>query len=105
MRYRYHTPLGEKKPRGAGQNPPEGAIVHYFLKAKPKGDISLEVLDTKGGRVTLLTSKKEPEEKPAEGDYSSEKYKKPLLAVEPGLHRIVWDLRYEGAQAIKGARG
>ncbi|HWG41511.1 MAG TPA: hypothetical protein VN688_01910 [Gemmataceae bacterium] len=104
VRYRYHKALGEKKPLGAGQNPPEGAIVHYFLKTKPKSDITLEILDAKGGRVMRLTSKKDPEEKPAEDDYSSEKYKKPLLTVEAGLHRIVWDLRYEGAQAIKGAK-
>ncbi len=103
VRYRYHTSLGEKKPLGAGQNPPEGAIVHYSLKAKPKGEITLEVLDAKGGRVTLLTSKKASEEKPAEGDYSGEKYKKTVLPIEPGLHRIVWDLRYEGAKIIKGA--
>jgi photosystem II stability/assembly factor-like uncharacterized protein len=103
VRYRYHPPLGEKKPLGAGQNPPEGALVHYALKTKPKGDITLEVLDANGGRVTLLTSKKEPEEKRAEGDYSSEKYKKTVLPLKSGLHRIVWDLRYEGAAIIKGS--
>jgi len=104
VRYRYHTSLGEKKPLGAGKNPPEGALVHYALKTKPKGDITLEILDAKGDRVTYLTSKEEAEEKRAEGDYSSEKYKKTVLPVEPGLHRIVWDLRYEGAKIIQGAK-
>ncbi len=104
VRYRYHTPLGEKKPLGAGQNPPPGAILHYYLKSKPKGDITLEILDDKDKRVTLLTSKKEPEDKPDPSDYSSEKYKKPVLPVEAGLHRLVWDLSYEGAEVIKGAK-
>ena len=104
VRYRYHTPLGAKKPLGAGQNPPAGAILHYSLKTTTKDDIALEILDDKGQRVTLLTSKKEPEEKPDPGDDSEEPYKKPLLPREPGLHRIVWDLRYEGAEAIKGAK-
>jgi photosystem II stability/assembly factor-like uncharacterized protein len=104
VRYRYHTPLGEKKPLGAGENPPPGAILHYFLKTKPKGEITLEVLDDKKNRVILLSSKKEPEEKPDPGDYTEQRYKKPVLAVEPGLHRLVWDLRYQGAELIKGAK-
>ncbi|HTU92319.1 MAG TPA: hypothetical protein VMF69_19715 [Gemmataceae bacterium] len=103
VRYRYHVPLAERKPLGAGDNPPPGATVHYYLKTKPKGDITLEILDDKDRRVTLLTSKKEPEEKPDPGDFAEKKYKKTVLAVEPGLHRLVWDLRYEGAQTIKGA--
>ncbi len=104
VRYRYHTPLGEKKPLGAGQNPPQGAIVHYYLKEKPAGDITLEILDDRGARVARLTSRKEPEEKPEDVDSSSDKYKKTVLPVEPGLHRIHWDLHYDGAEIIKGAK-
>ncbi len=104
VRYRYYQPLGERKPLGAGTNPPPGAILHYFLKSKPKGDITLEILDDKDRRVTLLTSKKEPEEKPDPGDYSEERYKKTVLPTEVGLHRVVWDLRYDGAEVIKGAK-
>jgi photosystem II stability/assembly factor-like uncharacterized protein len=104
VRYRFHSPLGDKKPLGAGVNPPQGAILHYFLKDKPKGDIALEILDDKDRRVTLLTSKKEPEGKLDPGDFAEEKYKKTVLLTEAGLQRIVWDLRYEGAQIIKGAK-
>jgi photosystem II stability/assembly factor-like uncharacterized protein len=105
VRYRYHEALGERKPLGAGANPPEGAILHYFLKNKPKGAITLEILDDKGRRVTLLTSQKEPEEKPEPGDFTAEgKYKKTVLPTAAGLHRLVWDLRYEGAESIKGAK-
>jgi photosystem II stability/assembly factor-like uncharacterized protein len=104
VRYRYHTPLGEKKPLGAGQNPPPGAILHYHLANKPKSDLFLEILDAKDQRVALLSSKKEPEEKPDPGDYSEPKYKKTVLNVEAGLHRLVWDLRYQGAEVITGAK-
>jgi hypothetical protein len=104
VRYRYHTPLGERKPLGAGTNPPPGAIVHFYLKNRPKGDITLEIRDDKDRRVTLLTSKKEPEEKPDPGDFAENRYMKTVLPHEAGLHRIVWDLRYEGAEAIKGAK-
>lgn len=104
VRYRYRKPLGEKKPLGAGQNPPLGAILHYYLKTKPTDDITLEILDDKEQHVTLLTSKKEPEEKSGPGDYSDKKYKKPVLPRGPGLHRLVWDLRYQGAEAVKDAK-
>jgi photosystem II stability/assembly factor-like uncharacterized protein len=104
VRYRYHTPLGEKKPLGAGQNPAPGAILHYFLPKKVIGEVVVEIFDDKEQLVDRLTSKKEPEEKPEPGDYSSEKYKKPILETQPGLHRVVWDLRYLGAELIKRAK-
>lgn len=104
VRYRYFSPLGEKKPLGGGQNPAPGAVLHYYLKNKPKDDIALEILNDKDQRVMLLTSKKEPEDKPDPGDYSDKKYQKPRLPREPGLHRIVWDLRYEGPETIAGAK-
>ncbi len=39
-----------------------------------------------------------------EGSYSDDDEKKKPLPTEAGLHRVVWDLRQEGAKAIKGAK-
>ena len=50
-------------PSGTFDNPPDGAILHYYLKKKPAGEVVLEIIDDKGGRVRKLTSKKEEEEK------------------------------------------
>src|SRR4029077_21081575 len=33
---------------GEGQNPANGAVVYYWLKEKPKGDIAVEFLDASG---------------------------------------------------------
>ena len=41
----------------------------YHLLKKPKGDVTLTVLDAKGTTVQVLTSKKEPPEKEEAGDY------------------------------------
>lgn len=105
VRWRYHSPVFTPSGKTAGANPPKGAIVNYWLKAKPKDPITLEILDAKGERVTLLTSKKDeadiPEDDP---DASSDAYKKPVLPVKPGVNRVAWDLRYEGATVIKGAK-
>jgi photosystem II stability/assembly factor-like uncharacterized protein len=126
IRYRYHSGFHGK---GLGQNPPAGAIIDYYLKAKPKGIITLDVLDAQGNLVATLKSKPEPEkkgdgpqyrqaeEKPAlsvtpeeeetpedDPDASFERYKKPVLTTEVGVNRVNWDLHYKGADKIKGAK-
>ena len=107
-RYRYSGSFADVAPGGTFDNPPEGAILHYFLK-KPAGEATLEILDEKGDRVRKLTSKKEEEEKgegldEEEGDYDKKKKEKEPLPVGAGLHRVVWDLRYEGPEIIKKAK-
>jgi photosystem II stability/assembly factor-like uncharacterized protein len=103
-RYRYSSPLARGLSTSIGQNPPEGAILHYRLRAKPKGDVVLKVRDGAGKVIRTLTSKKEPEEPADEGAYDESSYKPVLLPTEEGLHRVVWDLRMEGADTIRGAR-
>jgi photosystem II stability/assembly factor-like uncharacterized protein len=104
IRYRSHGVLTEGLVQGVGANPPEGAIVHYWLKQKAKGDVVLEVTDAKGKPVAKLTSKKEEEDKPEEGDYGDDKPDDTALPTTPGLQRVVWDLRYDGAEKIKRAK-
>src|SRR5262249_26585976 len=89
---------------GSGENPPEGAVLHYELKGAAKGDVTLEVLDGKGeALVRKLSSKEEPEDEGDIGAYSEPEKPKPLPTTG-GMHRVVWDLRYDGARRIKGAR-
>jgi photosystem II stability/assembly factor-like uncharacterized protein len=104
IRYRYGQTIEERPRRGSAPNPPAGAILHYYLKDRPKGDVVLEIVDAKGATVRQLDSKKEEEEKEEDGDYPAEKFKKTVLPADPGLHRVVWDLRYDGAKVIKGAK-
>jgi hypothetical protein len=104
VRYRLGPTIWDKAPLGAGDNPPSGAIVHYHLKAAPKGEITLEVLDEKGKLVNQLSSKKEGQELEDLGAYSDSRPKQTLLPTKAGLHRVVWDLRYKGAETIHGAR-
>jgi photosystem II stability/assembly factor-like uncharacterized protein len=106
-RYRYSGGFGD--PRSAGKNSPPGALFHYALAHKPKGDVTLEILDDKGSLVRRLTSKAEEEEKddkdeePAD-DEEKKKDKEPVLPAKPGLHRVAWDLTYKGATVIKKAK-
>ncbi len=40
----------------AGQNPPNGAIIDYYLSAAPSGRISLDILDSRGQVLHQVTS-------------------------------------------------
>ncbi|HXZ78769.1 MAG TPA: glycoside hydrolase [Terriglobales bacterium] len=88
------TPLPTDEP--AGQNPPAGAILDYFLAAAD--DAVLEIVDSQGKSVRRYSSKDTPEITEEELD----KQLIPLywirmpqsLPIMPGMHRWVWDLHY-----------
>src|SRR5262249_34197405 len=111
IRYRYLGNEARGRRPGYGENPPEGAFIHYQLPKKPKGDVTLEILDSKGQLVDTLTSKKEEEpEAPVkrlplvEEEASDKPPEKLRLPNAPGLHRIAWNLSYAGARAIDDAK-
>jgi photosystem II stability/assembly factor-like uncharacterized protein len=103
VRWRYHPPVHSTEERSVGENPPQGAVVHYYLKKAAK-KVTLEVLDEMGGLVRRLTSDKDTEETPDPTVPDDEDREKKRLPKGPGLRRAVWDLRYEGARLIKGAK-
>jgi photosystem II stability/assembly factor-like uncharacterized protein len=105
IRWRYHAPIHSTGDRYAGENPPRGVIIDYFLKEKPKGELKMEVLDDQGSVINTFSSKKEPEtEKEDDPDAPEEKEMTTLLTTEVGVNRVVWELRYKGAETIKGAK-
>ena len=87
------TPLSPEFP--ASENPPDGAILHYFLKSAAKGEITLEVLDAKGNRVRHYSSN--PQAASTLVGNAPDYWFAPAatLATDPGLQRFVWDLRTE----------
>ena len=42
----------------AGQNPPYGASINYYLKTAPSGDVKIRIEDAQGQTVRTLTGKK-----------------------------------------------
>jgi photosystem II stability/assembly factor-like uncharacterized protein len=104
VRWRYDGPVSSQV-KGPGENPPVGAYLDYWLKDEPKGEATLEILDPAGKIVRRLTSRLEKPETPRDDpDPEWEDPKKKALPVEPGVRRMVWDLRYQGARKIKGAK-
>ncbi len=85
------TPLSADLP--AGENPPDGAIVYYYLKSPPKS-ITLEIRDEHGDVVRHFSntlSQLEPGLKNVP-DY----WFAPLdvLTTKTGLNRFVWDMQW-----------
>jgi photosystem II stability/assembly factor-like uncharacterized protein len=80
----------------AGQNPPDGAIVDYYLKTAPQGDVTLEILDSQGKLVRSYSSAGRPAvPKPTSLPFTYSWVKPPEgLAKTPGMHRFVWDIHY-----------
>jgi photosystem II stability/assembly factor-like uncharacterized protein len=81
-----------------GENPPRGAIVQYYLKAKPQGEAKLEVLDAQGTVVRTLSSVARPKD----GSSEYEEAPKPELPADSaGIGRAVWDLQLDPARRIR----
>ena len=129
-RWRFH---GSISASGRGDNPPAGAVIHFWLKDKPKTKPKLEVLgaDEQDGAALAKVTEPEPtavekegaagkepageeqeaKEKEKEQEEESEEEaarsggpKKPKLPDTPGLHRVVWDLEHDPARPIKNAK-
>lgn len=56
-----------------GENPPDGALIHFFLKEKPQAPATLEITDATGQLKASFI----------------------LDAALPGVNRVAWDLRFD----------
>lgn len=87
------TPLPQEEP--AGQNPPDGAIINYFLKEKVNGLVTLDILNAAGKAVRTFTSADKPYEIPPVNVPPYWIRPQQILSGEAGSHRFVWDLHYK----------
>jgi len=69
--YRLHSIAG-------GPSVMPQASINYYLKETPKGEVTVTILDEKGNLVNTLRGPK-----------------------RPGINRVVWDLRHNGARQAK----
>ncbi len=80
----------------SAKNPPNGAIISYFLTEGLEGEISLTFFEADGKEIRSFSSKV-PEEGP---NAPKPKDKEPRIPKEPGLNRWVWNLRYPDATKV-----
>ena len=62
----------------AGQNPPYGAAISYYLKSAPSGDVTIRIEDAKGATVRTLNGTK-----------------------NVGINRVTWNLQGEQTKEVR----
>ncbi|HXX41206.1 MAG TPA: hypothetical protein VEI58_02955 [Chthoniobacterales bacterium] len=99
---RLHYPEEFDRRQPAGDNPPPGAIIDYYLKATPKDEVTLDILDAQGKIVRHLSSteKKESEQPP---EWPDRVERVTTIPAKEGTNRFAWDLRYNDPVQIPGA--
>jgi photosystem II stability/assembly factor-like uncharacterized protein len=86
------TPITQEEPQG--QNPPDGAILNYFLKEKINNPVVLEIFDASKKLIRKFSSDDKPYELP---DLNIPHYwirPQQILSADAGSHRFMWDLHY-----------
>ena len=118
MRFANNDPTPWPPEVPAGENPPAGAILNYFLPASA-GAVKLEVLDAAGKAIRSYSSTDsvlapdpalEPEayNRICQRNPNAPHCSVPLywaapniaLSAAPGMHRFIWDMRYDPIQGM-----
>ncbi len=97
------TPIPPDEP--TAQNPPDGAIIDYFLAQPTTAPIKLEILDGQGKLVRKFSDADKPEPSPEElAKELIPRYwvRMPkTLSSDAGMHRWIWDLHYPSPRATR----
>jgi hypothetical protein len=100
--YRFRNVAGPRSTPNdpcAGQNPPYGASISYYLKSEPKEEVIITILDEKEQTVRILKTEKPEDLEPSSfGRGQAKPFKMPKKA---GINRVWWDLRYDKTKMIK----
>jgi len=109
---------GEKKETylQAGENPPDGVVVQYWFRERPKGEVTLTFLDARGKTIGAFSSRPDeqspprtPEAAPRAEDAgavgrpigAAESAKRePTVPKRAGLNRFIWNMRYPDATKV-----
>jgi photosystem II stability/assembly factor-like uncharacterized protein len=99
------TPLPPEVP--AGKNPPDGAIIDYYLSAAAKDPVTLDIF-TADGNPRLVrhysSTDKPPSIDKLAGEHPIPMYwvrPEEILSAQAGMHRFVWDLHYAPPKALE----
>ncbi len=97
------TPIPPDEPAAA--NPPDGAIIDYYLAHTASSPVTLEILDAHSQLVRKFSS----DDKPPVTESDLKKQLIPLYWLRPfrklpsdaGMHRWVWDLHYPAPDSVR----
>lgn len=88
-----------------GKNPPNGVVLYYYFRDKPKDEVKLEFLDANGKLVKSFSSKPEQQEEGSrdpDQEFPGAGGGTPRVQSDSGMNRFVWDMRYADASTVPG---
>lgn len=94
---------GEKVDRllDAGQNPPDGVVVTYYLREQPEGELKLLFLDAAHQEIESFSSVEASPEMQKKAEMEKKDEKKPRVAKAVGLNRFAWNMRYPAPSKVE----
>src|SRR5207249_11561625 len=80
----------------AGENPPDGAMIDYFLSKDASAPVTIDIKDVKGQLVRKYSSADKPvEANPKRLRIPSYWIRPPeSVSTKTGMHRFLWDMHY-----------
>lgn len=95
------TPIPPEEPMG--QNPPDGAILNYYLQADATQPVVLEIFDKANKLVRRFSSADQPELIDENSQaYPAYWFRPPrVLSATAGMQRWTWDLRYAPPEGVR----
>ncbi len=84
----------------SGNNPPNGAVITYYLREQPAETITLRIDDADGNEVKTFKSIHVDEEEKSTNKGEEDKPKELRIPSKAGWNRFVWDLRYPDAHKV-----
>jgi photosystem II stability/assembly factor-like uncharacterized protein len=95
------TPLPPEEP--AGKNPPDGAMLDYFLSSDATDPVTLEILDDQDKLIRRFSSTDKPESVNENAINIPTYWIRPpqILSAKAGMHRFLWDLHYPPPESVQ----
>ncbi len=104
LRVRWNTNSDTPIPpdEAAGENPPDGAMIDYYVGTRSSGPVSMEIKDD-AGVVVRRYSSRDPLPPPDPALAIPPYWVRPpqSLAGEPGMHRFLWDMHYAPVPGVE----
>jgi photosystem II stability/assembly factor-like uncharacterized protein len=109
-RVRWNTSVDMPWPKEepTGPNPPDGAIINYYLRQPVSGPVTLEITEPDGRVVRRYSSADPVATIPAAANAPVPLYwyRQPrVLSAAPGMHRFIWDVHYQPLPDLPGGGG
>jgi len=92
----------------AGQNPPNGVVIPFYVKDKPAEPVTVKIVRDKGGsteEVRTLTLQPADAAAPAAAEPPASPFRRPASqrpTVHAGANRFIWDMQYPGPEVLSG---